>query len=369
MTPQNIGILGNCLHLPGLAFAAAKGENGAMHSINGRGATYGSCRRLAAIAGGLVLLCAAPANVTAQVSPFTGTPSTVFSPPPSPPQAPPRPLGTTREPNQQIPQATGGKIPLALAARFAADGPFIPRGIHWRVFAAKSDPGSPLNLLSESTEPYPVFSLPPGDYVVHAAYGLAAATHRVSLKDEPRREAVVVPGGGLRLQGRVGEQAISSQRLKFEIYEGSFLQRAGGATPTGGRAERPAVVRQALAGDLVLLPAGSYYVQSTYGEGNAVIQADVRVEPGRLTDATVHHRAAAITLKLVNARGGEAIANTQWSVLTPGGDSIKESIGAFPSVVLAEGEYVAVARHDGRTYQENFRVQSGRDREIEVIAR
>jgi hypothetical protein len=83
----------------------------------------------------------------------------------------------------------------------------------------------------------------------------------------------------------------------------------------------------------------------------------------------VHHRAAQVTLKLVNTAGGEAIANTQWSVLTPGGDSIKESIGAFPSMVLAEGEYLAVARHDGRTYQQVFRVDTGRDREIEVLAR
>ena len=129
------------------------------------------------------------------------------------------------------------------------------------------------------------------------------------------------------------------------------------------------MVRNAIPGDIVLLPAGVYYIESTYGEGNAVIQADVRIEPGRLTDATAHHRAAQITLKLVGVAGGEAIANTQWSVLTPGGDSIKESSGAFPSVVLAEGEYVAVARHDGRTYQRNFRVDSGRDREIEVLAR
>ena len=43
----------------------------------------------------------------------------------------------------------------------------------------------------------------------------------------------------------------------------------------------------------------------------------------------------------MNERGGEARANTQWSVLTPGGDVIKESIGAFPRVILAEGEYRA----------------------------
>ena len=39
----------------------------------------------------------------------------------------------------------------------------------------------------------------------------------------------------------------------------------------------------------------------------------------------------------------EALANTQWSVLTPGGDVVKEAIGAFPKVVLAEGEYSVVA--------------------------
>jgi hypothetical protein len=341
-----------------------------MHSAMDPIAT-GRIRRFAALACGLPLLLAPTGTALAQTAPFSGQPSSFFSappPPPPPPQAAPRPtLGTNREPHQTLPQVDAGKIPLALAARFSNDGPFIPRGVHWRVFAAKSDPGTPPALAAETTDSFPVFALAPGEYIVHAAYGLAASTRRVQIGNEPRRETVVVPGGGLRLQGRVGEYAISPQRLRFEVYEGSFLQRGGSGAPTGGNADRPAVVRNAIAGDVVLLPAGNYYVQSTYGEGNAVIQADVRVEPGRLTDATVHHRAAQITLKLVSTAGGEAIANTQWSVLTPGGDSIKESIGAFPNVVLAEGEYVAVARHDGRTYQETFRVQSGRDREIEVL--
>lgn len=360
--------------LRGLAFAATRGEKGAMRPATGTSATDGLCRRLATLAGGLFLLLASPADVSAQTlsqaTPFTGQPSQVFSPPPPPPAAAPRPApGNVREPHANMPAVAAGKLPLALAARYAEDGPFIQRSMHWRVFVAKPDPTAPLTLAAESSDSFPVFALLPGEYVVHAAYGLASSTQRVKLFDGPRREILVVPGGGLRLQGRVGETMIPPQRLRFEIYEGSFLQRAGAASPTGGRAERPPVVRHANAGDLVLLPAGVYYVQSTYGEGNAVIQADVRIEPGRLTDATVHHRAAQITLKLVNAPGGEAIANTQWSVLTPGGDSIKESIGAFPSVVLAEGDYLAVARHDGRTYQQTFHVQSGRDREIEVLAR
>ncbi len=73
-----------------------------------------------------------------------------------------------------------------------------------------------------------------------------------------------------------------------------------------------------------------------------------------------------ITLKLVNAQGGEALANTTFTVLTPGGDVIRELIGAFPSLVLAEGDYIAIARHDGKTYQSDFKVQSAVDRDVEV---
>jgi hypothetical protein len=93
------------------------------------------------------------------------------------------------------------------------------------------------------------------------------------------------------------------------------------------------------------------------------------VQTGKLTDVTVTHRAAVITLKLVGESGGEALANTNWSVLTPGGDVIKESIGAFPKVILAEGDYRAIARYEGQNYERTFKVVTGVDGEIEVVAR
>ena len=76
-----------------------------------------------------------------------------------------------------------------------------------------------------------------------------------------------------------------------------------------------------------------------------------------------------MTLKLVNAPGSEALANTSFSVLTPGGDVIRELVGAFPALILAEGEYVVIARRDGKTYQSTFTVQSTLDRDVEVIAK
>jgi hypothetical protein len=335
----------------------------------------------------ILVLLAGAGTSPAQWSPFLGpnappTPPANIPNPPAP-QTLPAPLAPPPAPQQQpaapAPRPAAKETPpsnaplrysLHLTARYSAEGPQVTRSLHWRVFTERPGAPEPLMLVSESQEVSPTFSVPPGKYVVHAAYGLASFAQRVDVT-ENRRETLIVAAGGLRLQGRVADAAIPPAKLRFDVYEGNFLQRSSGDAKKkrAVRNERPPVVRGVLPGDLVLLPAGTYYVQSTYGEGNSTITADVRIEAGRLTDATVHHRAAQVTLRLVHATGGEALANTSWSVLTPGGDSIKEFIGAFPSIVLADGEYVAVARHDNKTYQANFKVVSGRDREVEVLAR
>jgi hypothetical protein len=99
-----------------------------------------------------------------------------------------------------------------------------------------------------------------------------------------------------------------------------------------------------------------------------MVNADIKVVSGKRIDVTIRHRCATLTLKLVNKPIGEALANTTFTVLTPGGDVIRELVGAFPSLVLAEGEYVVIARHDSRVYQSTFQVQTGMDRDIEVVA-
>ena len=48
---------------------------------------------------------------------------------------------------------------------------------------------------------------------------------------------------------------------------------------------------------------------------------------------------------------------------------IKESIGAFPRVILAEGEYRAIARNEGKVFERGFKVVTGVDGDVEVTAR
>ncbi len=165
--------------------------------------------------------------------------------------------------------------------------------------------------------------------------------------------------GGVKLEGRVGDVRIPTGEISFDIFKGSQFE-PGFKTP---------LAQGVLTGDVVVVPEGNYHIVSNYGDTNAMVRSDIRVQAGKLTDVTVGHRAALITFKLVGERGGEAIANTNWSIITPGGDVIKESTGVFPRVVLAEGDYRAIARNEGRTYERNFKVIAGVDGEVEVLTR
>jgi hypothetical protein len=248
---------------------------------------------------------------------------------------------------------------LALSARYGKDLPNINAGLVWRIFSDRPDDTGTFKMIREDRNATPNVVLPPGNYVVHVALGLVSAVRAVTLKAETDRESFVLPAGGLRIEGRVGTSKIPQNQISFAIYKGSQFE--------GG--DRASLVPNVAAGDVVLMPEGTYYIISNYGDANSVVRSDIRVQAGKLTDVVVTHRAAVITLKLVSDKGGEALANTAWSVITPGGDVIKESIGAFPRVVLSEGEYRAIAKNEGKVYERPFNVVNGVDGEVEVVAR
>ena len=252
-----------------------------------------------------------------------------------------------------------GQAVLALTARYGKDLPVIGNGLVWRIFADRPDETGTFKLIREDRGATPNIVLPPGSYVVHVAFGLVSAVRPVTLKAETDRESFVLPAGGLRIEGRVGTSKIPQNQISFAIYKGSQFEVG----------ERASLVPNVAAGDVALLPEGTYYIISNYGDANSVVRSDIRVQAGKLTDVIITHRAAVITLKLVSDRGGEALANTAWSVITPGGDIIKESIGAFPRVVLSEGEYRAIAKNEGKVYDRPFNVVNGVDGEVEVVAR
>jgi hypothetical protein len=263
-----------------------------------------------------------------------------------------------------VPQADGaplvpaqqGRRTLYVSAYFSEGGEAVPSGVKWRVFRARNDETGKMPLIAESDQAEPSFLLEPGVYIVHAAYGLAAATRRVEIGEASAVEKLVLNAGALKVEATIGEDPVPPALLTSRILA---------LMPNG---ERRLIAERVPAEGLIRLPEGRYFVESNYGASNAIVSAEIAVKAGQLTDATFHHNAATLTLKLVNQPGGEALANTSWSVLTPGGDVIRESIGAFPSMILAEGNYTVVARHEGRVYTRDFEVKSGLNQDVEVIA-
>ncbi len=280
-------------------------------------------------------------------------PGQTLVPPTAMPSGPPLAV-----PNAAIP---AGQVGLVVSARYGRDfAQPINSNLVWRIYPTRPDQTGAFRPVKEEKAATPTFALPAGDYVVHVTFGLASAARTVHLKSEVVREVFDLPAGGLRLEGRVGDVKIPAGQISFDVMPGSQFEPG----------EKRPLASGVATGEVVVLPEGTYHIVSNYGDSNSIVRSDIRVAAGKLTDVTVTHRAAVIMLKLVSEHGGEALANTNWSVLTPGGDEIVRSIGgAFPKVILAEGEYRAIARNDGKTFERAFKVITGVDGEIEVIAR
>jgi hypothetical protein len=289
--------------------------------------------------------------------PGGGLPNQIVQPPVS---VAPLPLPP---PSAAAPSGTAGQGVLALTARYGKDLPVVNSGLVWRIYSDRPDTTGAFKLIREERSPTPNIVLPPGSYVVHVGLGLVSAVRPVTLHQETMRESFELPAGGLRIEGRVGSSKIPPGQINFNIFKGSQFEVG----------ERAPIAQNVAAGDVLLVPEGTYYIISNYGDANSVansvVRSDIRVQAGKLTDVIVTHRAAVITLKLVSDKGGEALANTDWSVITPAGDVIKESRGAFSRVILAEGEYRAIAKNEGKVFERPFNVVNGVDGEVEVVAR
>lgn len=272
----------------------------------------------------------------------------------------PRDIPSTLSPgNPALRSLAPGQVGLLTMARFGKSGAPITGGLDWRIYADHPNKAGQFRLIKEDTSAAPTFVLPPGGYVVHVSLGMASAVRHVQLRGATVREVFDIPAGGIRLEGRVGGVRIPADQIRFDIFPGSQFDPGK---------KRP-IATHVMTGEIVIVPDGTYHVVSSYGVANAVIRSDIRVQAGKLTDVTVTHHAAIITLKLVNEHGGEALANTAWSVLTPGGDVIKESIGAFPRFILAEGDYRVIARNDDKVFERALNVKSGVDGEVELLAK
>lgn len=270
------------------------------------------------------------------------------------------PVAATAAPFSLVPETTvpaGPTRDFSLAARLTENGPTISNGLTWRVFGTRPGADGKLPLVGEAEGGVVDIPLAAGDYFVHAAYGRAGVTKQVIVPGPTSGETLVLDAGGLRFDATLPDGTpLPADLVNFDVY---LAADGGGGLP---------VLTGVKSGEIVCLNAGTYQIVSRYGDANAQVSADITVEAGKLTEAIMYHQAARLTLKLVNVHGGEALANTKWSVITPGGDDVFESVGAFPTVVLAAGDYVAIAQHEQQIFESPFTVTPDLEQDVEVLA-
>jgi hypothetical protein len=258
-------------------------------------------------------------------------------------------------PDSGVGELAAPEVHVSLNARMTADTPPITNGVSWRIFGTQAGEDGELPLYATATGGTVTLALPKGDYLIHGSYGRAGGTKRLKVTDQALSETLILNAGGLRLDAVVGDdQHIDPDQVAFEISQEDDF---GGLTVIMPSAQPNKIIR---------LSAGTYHIVSRYGFVNAIVRADMEVHAGKLTTATIRHKGAEATFKLVEHEGGEALANTSWTVLTEGGDTLHQSVGAFPTIILAEGTYTAVARHKENTFARDFTIRPAIDRDVEV---
>jgi hypothetical protein len=269
------------------------------------------------------------------------------------------PVAATDEPStatQAIDAMSAVPQRVTLTAQITESGGVISNGLVWRIFDTATDASGELALAAKSEDATATFELTPGEYVIHVAYGRAQASETLEVTDGSNARSIILDAGALRLNAAVtGDVAIPLSLLRFDIFLPGLENNQG------------LVAENVAPNDIVTLNAGTYHVVSKFGTINAQVRADLRVEPGQMTDATLYHKAAQVAFKLVTETGGEAIAAVEWTVKTADGTTIFTDLGAFPATVLAEGDYVVFAKQGENVYNREFQVQPGPAREIEVL--
>ena len=219
--------------------------------------------------------------------------------------------------------------------------------------------GSGYKLLSTHREAMPTAALLPGEYLVNAAYGLSNLTKKIKVESgRSLEETFVLNTGGLKLAAVLPNgEALPDSAVRFDILSDEEDQFGN----------RQMILHNAKPGMVIRLNAGAYRIESLYGDANAKVRADVTVEPGKVTEATIKQTGSKTTFKLVQSLGGEALADTKWTILTSAGDVVKENAGALPTHILAPGSYAVVADHGGSSYTRKFSIELGEPKQVEVV--
>ena len=130
-----------------------------------------------ALTGFAVPLYTAPAqaqSATAEMPPLP-------RPRPQGPATPTANPAAASQATEAIEAVTSAPQPVTLTAHITPDGAPIPDGLVWRVYDSTANAAGDMALVTKSDQGIAKVELPPGEYVVHVAYGRAQLSEPMSV--------------------------------------------------------------------------------------------------------------------------------------------------------------------------------------------
>jgi hypothetical protein len=236
-----------------------------------------------------------------------------------------------------------GREGLELTARLTEDSPIIEGRISWTVRSATG------KTVYDSESGSVDISVPPGDYVVDAAYGAASVSSTVSLPRGSRlMVSFVLNAGGLSVESKMDSDALPPARPRVRVFA------------LDGADEGQLVAASADAGEIIRLPAGRYRVESRLAAGNAAAVTDVSVKPGVISKVGITVKAGLARLSFV----GSPSAKVTWAVEDSNGARVALRDGLTANLLLTPGHYKATAAAGGEMLTATFRIGAGQTRDI-----
>ena len=248
---------------------------------------------------------------------------------------------------------------VKLGALITEQGKAIESGLVWRIYKSRKDDDGRYKLVKSLEAAKFHEKLPLGVYLVNLSWGRSHLTEKMDiLSSKPFVHNFILNAGGLRLGARhVDGSALPTSQVSYQIYSDERDQFG----------KRRLIFDHAKPARTIRLNAGIYHIASLYGTANALIETDITIEAGKLTDAVINHSASKVTFKLVNAPGGEALAGAIWRISSPDGQLIKNAGGALPSLILAAGDYMINAKYSGQTFARKVSIEPGDPVFVEIV--
>lgn len=234
-----------------------------------------------------------------------------------------------------------------LSARLAANHDRVQRPVRWRIQSI--DGNGDRKTVARIEAPTARLMLPPGDYHVEASYGLTRESRTVRVHpDSIAGLTVLLNTGGLRMLSLAGRATVPDG-----VTARHTIRRDGDEAP---------LATSTVPGEIIRLPAGRYHVASALHPGNARLEMDMDVQPGRLHAVEFDHQAGLVT---VSAEVGHSQAAPVIRILDHRGKAVAQASGTKAAFALLPGHYRAVAEAHGEVlYVVKFEVTSGESANI-----